>query len=133
MLLQKVLEEIKVKAVRSSGAGGQHVNKVSSKILLHFNVEASEAFTNTEKLRLQTKLASRLSNQGDLILSCSQTRSQHRNKEICTDRLIKLLQSSLQVPKVRKKTKPSKTSQLKRLQNKKTQALKKANRRSPDW
>lgn len=119
------------KAVRSSGAGGQHVNKVSSKVELHFFVDTSEAFSEEEKTRVLKKLASRLTNNNELILQSDTSRSQHKNKELVTKRFLELIQKALVKPKTRKKTKPTKASKLKRLKAKKITGEKKENRKDP--
>jgi len=126
-----ILKEIQCKAIRSSGAGGQHVNKVSSKIELSFDISNSEAFTEEEKLILNQKLSSRLTKTGILILACGDTRSQHRNKELVIQRLLDVLKAGLHIPKKRKASKPTKSSIRKRLESKKKHAQKKANRRKP--
>ncbi|MDC7995224.1 alternative ribosome rescue aminoacyl-tRNA hydrolase ArfB [Altibacter sp. HG106] len=123
--------ELSYRAMRSSGPGGQHANKTSSKVAVHFNVETSKAFSEEEKERLQAKLENRLTKDGELILSCDTYRSQHKNKALVTERLVELLQQSLRKRKKRKKTKPSKRAIEKRLRNKKKQALKKRDRRPP--
>lgn len=128
---EKILKELEFKAVRSSGAGGQHVNKTSSKIEAHFNLSLSEAFTEEQKLMLLEKLKSRLSSEGALVLQCGETRSQHRNKRIVIDRLIVLLTESLVVEKPRKATKPSRAAVRKRLKAKRDHSQKKANRKPP--
>jgi len=127
----QVLRELTFKAVRSSGAGGQHVNKTASKIELSFNIQQSEALLENEKSRLQQKLSSRLTTDYNLILYCSESRSQHRNKAIVIERFFKILQDGLKVAKKRKKTKPSKNSIKRRLNSKKKNALKKSNRKPP--
>ena len=127
----QVLRELQFKAVRSSGAGGQHVNKTSSKVEVQFNIASSEGFTEAEKDRLLSKLGSRLTSEDILILQCGESRSQHRNKAIVIQRLLSLLEENLKVPKKRKKSKPSKSAIEKRLKAKKQQALKKANRKPP--
>ncbi|WP_025742761.1 alternative ribosome rescue aminoacyl-tRNA hydrolase ArfB [Aquimarina pacifica] len=126
-----LLRELKFKAVRSSGAGGQHVNKVSSRIELSFDISNSLGLTDDEKLRLSKKLSSRITKKGVLVLQCDDSRSQHRNKEVVIKRLIEILKNNLYVPKRRKPTKPSKGSIKKRLENKQKQSLKKVNRRKP--
>jgi len=131
MQLQVLLSELKFKAVRSSGPGGQHVNKTSSKVEVTFNVFESEAFTEEEKERLKERQKKRITQEGNLILSSSATRSQHKNKTKVIERLIKLIEDSLKVSKPRKKTKPSKGAIEKRLKSKKQNALKKANRKPP--
>ena len=131
MQLDILFREIRFKAVRSSGPGGQHVNKTSSKVEVSFAIQSSDALTNTEKIRLMKKLASRVSLEGTLILSCGETRSQHRNKTIVIERLVTLLEENLKVSKIRKKTKPSKSAIERRLKTKKGRALKKTNRKPP--
>ncbi|MFT4847927.1 MAG: ribosome-associated protein [Sediminicola sp.] len=131
MLLDILFREIRFKAVRSSGPGGQHVNKTSSKVEVNFDIDSSEALTYYEKIRLLKKLASRVSSGGTLMLSCGETRSQHRNKTIVIERLVALLEESLKVAKIRKKTKPSKNAIERRLKTKKGRALKKTNRKPP--
>ena len=78
----KLLSELSFKAIRSSGAGGQHVNKVSSKIELTFDLKESLGLSSFEKELLEKKLASKLTNEGVLILQCDALRSQHKNKKI---------------------------------------------------
>lgn len=129
---QQVHSELSFKAVRSGGAGGQHVNKVSSKVELSFNIPSSEGLSDAEKERLLLKLSSRLTNDGVLLLQCDEARSQHKNKDLVVKRFFDLLKKALQVPKKRKPTKPTKSSIEKRLQSKKKAAEKKAKRRPPD-
>ncbi len=126
-----VINELKFKAIRSSGSGGQHVNKVSSKIELALDIMTSAGFTDDEKLRLSQKLSSRLTKSGVLILQCDDSRSQHRNKELIIKRLLDILKANLHVPKKRKQTKPSKGAIKKRLDNKQKHSQKKANRKKP--
>ncbi|SHJ32729.1 alternative ribosome rescue aminoacyl-tRNA hydrolase ArfB [Aquimarina spongiae] len=131
MNIAVIISELNFKAVRSSGAGGQHVNKVSSKIALSFDIKASSGLTDAEKVMLQHKLSSRLTKTGHLILFCSDSRSQHRNKELAIKRLVELLKTHSKVPQKRKLTKPSKSSVKKRLDAKHKQSLKKTNRKKP--
>lgn len=126
-----LIQEAGYKAVRSSGAGGQNVNKVSSKVELHFKLEESHALTEAEKERAMKKLASRLTNSGELILQCDESRSQHKNKEIVTQRFVDLIKASLVRPKPRKKTKTPKAAKLKRLREKKMLSEKKSARKDP--
>lgn len=130
---KQIHRELQFKTMRSSGAGGQHVNKVSSKVELTFNVPASEGLSDREKQRIQLKLQSRLTNAGALILQCDEARSQHRNKDLVVKRFFETLKNALVVPKKRKPTKPSKSSKEKRLKSKKITAEKKASRKKPDW
>lgn len=129
---QRIVQELKFKAVRSSGAGGQHVNKVSTKVELSFDVLNSGALSDDEKERLKKKLKARLTNDGVLTLHGDSTRSQHRNKELVIKRFLKLLEESLKIPKKRKKTKPSRGAIERRLKSKKKASEKKANRGKPD-
>ncbi|HPF11516.1 MAG TPA: alternative ribosome rescue aminoacyl-tRNA hydrolase ArfB [Flavobacteriaceae bacterium] len=131
MKLDKILQELEFKALRSSGPGGQHVNKTASKIELSFNVLQSEGLTEAEKQRLQEKLGSRLTADGILLMQCGETRSQHRNKKLVIERLLQLLQENLRIPKPRKKSKLPKAVIEKRLEAKRRQGLKKAQRRPP--
>jgi ribosome-associated protein len=132
MVREKILTEIILKAVRSSGPGGQNVNKVSSKIVLSFNVTTSEGLTNDEKKLITSKLTSRLTADGILILNCDEDRSQLKNKEIVIKRFLTLLNKSLVVPKKRKPTKIPKAVIAKRLNNKAATAGIKKNRKKPD-
>ncbi len=126
-----IIQELKFKAVRSSGAGGQHVNKVSSKVELLFDLQNSLCLSDDEKELLIQKLKSKLTKENVLLLSCDESRSQHKNKEIVTKRFLELIKKGLKVPKKRKATKPSKSSIQKRLDKKKKHAYKKAFRRKP--
>ena len=128
---QQLIREAEYKAVRSSGAGGQNVNKVSSKVELHFPLEETRGLTEEEKQRALKKLSSRLTNSGELILQCDESRSQHNNKEIVTQRFLELLKQALVKPKKRKKTKTPKAAKLKRLREKKKLSEKKAARKDP--
>jgi len=127
----QLIQELNFKAVRSSGAGGQHVNKTSSKIILSFDAENSQAFSEEEKLRVLKKLSSRLTNTGELILESQGTRSQHRNKDEAISRFLDIIKDALKKPKPRKKTRPTKASKLKRLRAKKIRSDKKSNRQKP--
>ncbi|MDD3722525.1 MAG: alternative ribosome rescue aminoacyl-tRNA hydrolase ArfB [Lutibacter sp.] len=133
MNTELMIKELKFKAVRSSGAGGQHVNKVSSKIELTFDLENSESLSEEEKALLIQKLKNKLTKENILLLQCDESRSQHKNKEIVIDRFLKLIADGLKVQKLRKATKPSKSSILKRLEKKKKQAFKKVFRKKPEF
>ena len=131
MHIESIIKELSFKAVRASGAGGQHVNKVSSKIVLTFDITSSNSLNDNEKERLKISLKSRLTNENSLTLSCSESRSQHKNKEIVIKRFLKIISDGLIVKKVRKKSRPNKASIRKRLEKKSRNALKKTNRRKP--
>ena len=127
----QIIKELKFKAVRSSGSGGQHVNKVSSKIELTFDLENSNSLSEFEKEVLKTKLSSRLTKEKILILFCEETRSQHRNKGIAIKRILELIKTLLIRPKKRRPSKPSLSSIKKKTEHKKRTSIKKALRKKP--
>lgn len=129
---ETLLKELAFKAVRSSGSGGQHVNKVASKVELVFNLKDSQAFSEDQKTLLLLKLQNRLTKEGVLILQCDETKSQHKNKGLVIKRFFNIIQVSLAVQKRRISTKTPKSVIRKRLKNKRKHAEKKANRRKPD-
>ncbi|AUC85391.1 aminoacyl-tRNA hydrolase [Polaribacter sp. ALD11] len=128
-----LLKELKFKATRSSGAGGQHVNKTSSKIELSFDLENSLALSENEIILLKAKLSSKLTKENVLILFCEETRSQHRNKELAIKRFLELIRTNLIRPKKRRKTKPSKGAMKRRVETKKRTSVKKALRKKPKF
>ncbi|WP_026703516.1 alternative ribosome rescue aminoacyl-tRNA hydrolase ArfB [Flavobacterium soli] len=130
---EKIISELNYKAVRSSGAGGQNVNKVASKVVLSFDLLNSEALVEEEKTLLENKLSSRLTSEGILILNCDEDRSQLKNKEIVTKRFLQIITQGLIVPKIRKTTKVPKSVIRKRLKDKKNNSEIKQNRRKPDF
>lgn len=126
-----LLKELDYKAVRSSGAGGQHVNKASTKVILHFSLLDSKAISNEERELLLVRLKHRISTEGVIQLQCGLHRSQLRNKEVVTNRLLALIEDNLLPEKERKATKPSRKAVAKRLDDKKKQGQKKAGRKKP--
>ena len=123
-------EELSARATRSSGAGGQHVNKTASRVQLSWNVRESAALTDEQRARLLRKLSSRISSDGVLAVAVSDTRSQHRNREIAETRLAEVVREALFVAKKRKATRPTKAAREKRLDIKRLHSLKKRQRRS---
>jgi len=117
--------EFSFRASRSSGPGGQHVNKVDSRVELRFNIENSQLLTEQQKEILQQKLANKLTTEGDLIIVSQKERSQLRNKEITIEKLYALFAKALQPVKKRKATKPTRTSVEKRITSKKQTGEKK--------
>jgi ribosome-associated protein len=130
---EKIISELQYKAVRSSGAGGQNVNKVSSKVVLSFDLKNSQALSEEEKVRLEAKLASRLTSDLILILNCDEDRSQLKNKAIVTKRFLDLINTGLLIPKIRKATKTPKSVIRKRIKEKKNASEIKKSRRKPDF
>lgn len=133
MKTEIITSELNFKAVRSSGAGGQNVNKVSSKMVLIFDVAASQGLDDEEKLLLQTKLKTKISQENLLILSCDEDRSQFKNKRIIIKRFFEMLEKALVKPKVRKATKITKGAKEKRIQEKKKAGEIKAGRKKLDF
>lgn len=129
---EAILQELTFKAIRSSGSGGQHVNKVSSKVELTFKLEESFLFDDNQKGRLISKLQHRLTKEGVLILQCGESRSQHKNKDIIIKRFLALIKEALKVSKKRKPTRVPKSVIKKRLKSKRKQSEKKVNRQKPD-
>lgn len=128
-----LLSELKFKAVRSSGAGGQNVNKVSSKVVLSFDLANSLGLTQEEKVLLQTKIATKLTQENILIITCEEDRSQLKNKEIALKKFLKTIENALKTPKERKETKIPRAVIEKRLSTKKVIGLLKQNRRKPSF
>ena len=125
--------ELTFKASRSSGPGGQHVNKTSTRIELYWSLKDSLVFSEDQKVRLREKLHNRLTKDQVLILSSGQTRSQLKNKEQVIKRFFELLEEALTPPKKRKKSKPTYASKVKRLQSKKQHSEKKTSRKKPNF
>jgi len=114
---------------RSSGKGGQHVNKTDTKVELRFNVLASQLLSEEEKELLQRNLKTRINKEGILQIVSQKTRSQLKNKKDCIKRFYEIIEEALKVPKIRKKKERTYASILKRLKSKKIQSEKKDNRR----
>ena len=121
--------ELSFKTSRSSGSGGQNVNKVETSVAVLWNVQDSEVFTEREKERISTKLKNRISSEGILQLTVSESRTQFQNKKIATERIQELVNKALIVPKKRIATKPSRNQKEKRLESKKKISEKKENRK----
>lgn len=124
--------ELQFRAVRSSGAGGQNVNKVASKVELIFDLDASLGLTDDEKQRLKQSIANRLTKDNLLLLQCDESRSQHKNKTLVIERFFNLLNDGLIVQKERVQTKIPRSVIKKRLKAKRKVSDKKANRRPPE-
>lgn len=118
-------------ASRSGGPGGQHANKTSSRVTLHWSLAQSSALTPTMKSRALRKLRSRLTVQGELLISVDTTRSQHQNRELARERLAQIIRDALKVAKRRVATKPTKGSQRRRVDAKKARGDTKKMRKKP--
>ncbi|HNP96306.1 MAG TPA: alternative ribosome rescue aminoacyl-tRNA hydrolase ArfB [Cyclobacteriaceae bacterium] len=126
-----IKEEVEFSTARSSGPGGQNVNKVNSKVVLRWNVVHSTLLTEEVKSILTTQLKSKLTSTGDLIVAVQESRSQRENKELAIVKLNHLLKRSLTPKKKRKPTKPTKASKVKRQKEKKLKSEKKQWRQKP--
>ncbi len=121
------MAEIELRFARSGGPGGQHVNKTESQVQARWNPAASTAISEEDRALLLAKLP--LTKDGDLIVTASSERSQLRNREDALARLADRIRAALHRPKKRKKTKPSKGAQQRRIEAKKARAKTKSNRR----
>ena len=120
--------ELDVRVSRSSGAGGQHVNKTSSRVEIFWNIPSSQAVSEEERSRLLEKLASKLTTEGSVRVVASDMRSQSRNRELAEERLAELVRRALIIPKKRRPTRPTKASKEARLEEKKRRSRKKSDR-----
>jgi ribosome-associated protein len=121
--------ELTVRVSRSSGAGGQHVNKTSSRVEIAWNVEASSALTEEQREMLRARLASRLSTDGSLRVVSSETRSQRQNRGIAEERLVDTVRKALTPRKKRKPTRRPRAADEARLTTKRRHSEKKRERR----
>lgn len=122
------LSEFQFQTSRSSGPGGQNVNKVESKVQLNFDINTSQHLSDAEKTLLFDKLKNRITEEGILQITSQEKRSQLQNKEIAIKKFKDLLRKAFERKKIRKATKPGKGAIEKRLKSKKINAEKKANR-----
>jgi ribosome-associated protein len=122
--------ELDVRVSRSSGAGGQHVNKTSSRVEIFWNIVGSRAVSEEQRARLREKLASRLTTEGSIRVVASDMRSQSRNRELAEERLAEMVRRALIVPRKRKATKPTRAAKEARLDSKKRHSTKKRDRRN---
>ncbi len=121
--------ELDVRVSRSSGAGGQHVNKTSSRVEIFWNIVGSRAVSEEQRTRLREKLASRLTTEGSIRVGGSDMRRQSRNRELAEERLADLVRRALVIPRKRRATKPTRAAKEARLDSKKRHSTKKRDRR----
>ena len=131
--LEIPLSEFDLHFARSSGPGGQNVNKVNSKVVLYWTVTASPSLPEAVRQRFLARYGHRLTADGVLVLGSDRFRDQKRNVDDCLDKLREMLLAVLTPPKPRKKTKPTKGSKERRLQGKRELKSKKQNRQKVDW
>jgi ribosome-associated protein len=131
--LQLPDDEVRLEFTRSSGPGGQHVNKTETAVDLRFNVLASKALSEGVRRRLVALAGNRVDQDGDLLISAQSHRSRKRNIEEATERLCELIRRAAVPPRPRRPTRPTRASQERRLAGKKARAdLKGRRRTAPD-
>lgn len=123
--------ELEFQFVRSRGPGGQNVNKTNSACQLRWNLPNTNSLPDEVKVKLLSRLASKLTDDGDILIRSDQFRDQEANKKFCVERLIDIVERSLFEPKPRKRTKPTKSSVRKRLQSKALRSETKSRRQKP--
>lgn len=120
--------EIRFRTSRSSGPGGQHVNKTESRVELIWNLRETKCLDDKQKARLDVRIGNRITEDGSLILASEKYRSQHRNREDVTERFLELVKAGLKPVKKRRPTKPTRSSVEKRIKSKKIRGQIKRNR-----
>jgi len=126
-----IIKELKFSTARSGGAGGQHVNKVETKVILYFDIESSTQLSIEQKALLKNKLSKRLGHSTTIHMYSQATRSQLKNKERVIQNFLRLIKKSLFIPKKRIPTKISKTVKAKILDHKKRRSKTKKLRKKP--
>ncbi|WP_421762614.1 alternative ribosome rescue aminoacyl-tRNA hydrolase ArfB [Ekhidna sp.] len=129
--LSQIRKEVVISTARSGGPGGQHVNKVETKVVLRFNVEKSNILSELEKSIIKTAHGSKMTKEGELIITADGKRSQLKNKEIAFKKLDRLLAKAFIKKKKRKPTQPTKAAKRKRFDEKKKHSEKKKLRQKP--
>ena len=126
-------DELRFRASRSSGPGGQHVNKVNSRVTLRFDLEQSPSLTETQKQRIANTLATRITKEGLLTLHAQRHRSQAANRALLLERFVDLLRAALRPRRKRRRTKPTRATVQRRLEQKQRRSrLKRQRGGTPD-
>lgn len=123
--ISDIKKEIMVSTSRSGGPGGQHVNKVETKVILKWNVQESRSLTDPQREMLLAAHRNKLTKSGELVVSADSKRSQLKNKELAFKKLDRLIAKAFVTKKKRKPTKPTKAAKKKRLSEKKKHSEKK--------
>ena len=126
-------EDLEWKFIRASGPGGQNVNKVSSAVQLRFLLQQSRALSPTVKNRLRRLAGQKLNDDGSILIFARSERSQEQNRREALARLMSMIEAALVEPKIRKKTKPTRASQVRRIETKKHRGSTKQKRQSRNW
>jgi ribosome-associated protein len=126
-------EELEWKFIRSSGPGGQNVNKVASAVQLRFLLPLNTSLPAAARARLERLAGQRLGDDGTILLTARNARSQEQNRRAALQRLAELVQAALVEPKIRKKTRPSRAAKERRIETKKRRAGTKRGRSGRDW
>jgi len=127
----KISQNIEYTTSTSGGPGGQHANRAETKVTAKLNITVTEGLNDTERERLLDLLGNKLTKDGELQLSSAETRSQAKNRDIVTARLLHMLKSNIRPQKKRKKSKMPAWAKRKRLNNKRQQSEKKELRKKP--
>lgn len=133
MLVMIPFNELKFSYSRSSGAGGQNVNKVNSKATLEWAIDQSSAISIDVKTRFKQRYGNLINNEGMVIISSQESRSQNMNQDTCIRKLHRMIEEVLHPPKIRKKTKPKYSAVQKRLNGKRVESVKKKLRGKVDF
>jgi len=129
--IQVPYHELTFETTRSQGAGGQHVNKTESAVILRWNLINTESFPDEVKYKLIMRLRGSLNSEGELLIRSQESRSQKQNKDTCVEKLLVILKNALREQKKRIKTNPTRSSQRKRVEAKKHRAEIKSGRQKP--
>lgn len=121
--------ELEESFIRSSGPGGQHVNKTSSGVQLRFDAAGSPSLPEAVRRRLMDRAGSRLTSEGAIVITATSQRSQKANREEAVERLVQLIRAAATPPRPRKKSRPSRAAKARRLENKRKRSERKATRR----